>query len=332
MIDGEIKELIHNAKSIGVVSHVRPDGDAIGSALGLGLALANKGKQVQVVLRDGVSSTFRHLPGVDLVKKTFAEECDLYFSVDASDLQRTGGVLADRQPDINIDHHITNTRFAKLNLVDDKAVATCEVLAIHLPSWGLEITREVADNLLTGIVSDSIGFRTNNTTSRSLRTAADLMDVGSDISELHNKALVSRSFEAANYWGFALGRLEREDRLVWTALTLADRQISGYPANDDADLTNILSSIEDKDIAILFVEQSASQTKVSWRSRQGVDVSKIALEMGGGGHPAAAGADLTGTFDEIKLRVLNKTKQFLETLIDDPQNGVQANKNGARNG
>lgn len=332
MIDSDIKELIHNARHIGVVSHVRPDGDAIGSALGLGLALSNKGKQVQVVLRDGVSRTFRHLPGAELVKKAFTEECDLYISVDASDLQRTGGVFGDRQPDICIDHHITNTCFAKLNLVDDKSVATCEVLAIHIPAWGLEITREVADNLLTGIVSDSIGFRTTNTTSRSLRCAADLMDIGSDISELHNKALASRSFEAANYWGYALGRLEREDRLVWTALTLADRQRSGYQSNDDADLTNILSSIEDKDIAVLFVEQSANQTKVSWRSRPGVDVSKIALEMGGGGHAAAAGADLTGTFDEIKSRVLSKTRQYLETIIDEPQNGEQVNGNGANNG
>ena len=119
---------------------------------------------------------------------------------------------------------------------------------------------------------------------------------------------------------------------MWTALTLADRQRSGYQSNDDADLTNILSSIEDKDIAVLFVEQSANQTKVSWRSRPGVDVSKIALEMGGGGHAAAAGADLTGTSDEIKSRVLSKTRQYLETIIDEPQNGVQVNGNGANNG
>jgi bifunctional oligoribonuclease and PAP phosphatase NrnA len=326
MIDEQIRDLINSANTIGIVSHVRPDGDAIGSVLGLGLALKNAGKQVHMVLKDGVVRTFRHLPGTNLVEHAFEEPCDLYIAVDSSDLKRTGGVLGLIQPDINIDHHITNDSYGKVNLIDEKAVATCEVLAQHIPSWGLEITLDVAANLLSGIVSDSIGFRTTNTRPQSLRIAADLMEKGVNISELYYKALISRSFEAATYWGFALGRMERLNRLVWTALTLEDRKNSKYPGNDDADLTNVLSSIEDIDIAVLFVEQSADKTKVSWRSRPGVDVSVIASELGGGGHPAAAGADLDGTFEAIKERVLSRTIEFLEQQGNSKSESLGAKK------
>lgn len=331
MIDQEIKQLIDNATTIGITSHVRPDGDAIGSLLGLGLALDHAGKQVQMVLRDGVSRTFRHLPGADKVKRSFSEVCNLYIAVDSSDLKRTGDVFGGHKTDIVIDHHITNDHYGKVNLIDDSAVATCEILAVHIPNWGLEISQDVAANLLTGIISDSIGFRTTNTTSRSLRTAANLMETGVNNSELHNKALLSRSFEAANYWGYALGRLERNEGLVWTTLTLEDRRDSKYHGDDDADLTNILSSIEGIDIAVLFIEQSADQTKVSWRSRLGVNVSGIALSLGGGGHPAAAGADLHGSLSEVKEKVLKITLDYLESLESDSEIN-QGLKNGVRNG
>ena len=326
MIDQEIRQLITNATTIGITSHVRPDGDAIGSLLGLGLALINAGKSVQMVLRDGVSRTFRHLPGANEVKRAFSADCDLYIAVDSSDYKRTGEVLGTRQVDIVIDHHVTNDRYGKVNLIDPAAVATCEILALHLPEWGLEITKDVAANLLTGIISDSIGFRTNNTTARSLQTAAELMQTGVDNTDLHTRALISRSFEAANYWGYALARLERENGLVWTSLTLEDRKNASYASDDDADLTNILSTIEGLDIAILFVEQGPDKTKVSWRSRQGVDVSGIALSLGGGGHPAAAGADLNGSLEEVKTKVLKITREYLGSLNNDSQSSNRGNK------
>ena len=319
MIDQEIRDLITKAETIGITSHVRPDGDAVGSLLGLGLALLDNGKKVEMVLRDGISNTFIHLPGADLVKRAFDEECGLYIAVDCSDLGRTGNVIGDKKFDIVIDHHVTNDSYGKVNLIDAEAVATCAILAEHMPAWGLEISLPVASALLTGILSDSIGFRTSNTTAQSLRMAADLMDKGADISALYNKALISRSFEATNYWGYALGRLERNNGLVWTALTLEDRHSSKYPGNDDADLTNVLSSIEDMDISVLFVEQKPDQVKVSWRSRPGLDVSNIALSLGGGGHPAAAGADLHGTMEEVKQKVLTLTRNYLDQIESDPQ-------------
>ncbi len=319
MIDQEIRGLLNSTAKIGLTSHKRPDGDAIGSVLGLGLALMDAGKEVQMVLRDGVSHTFRHLPGADLVKRSFKADCDLYVVLDCSDLERTGNVLDGRRADLVIDHHITNEGFGTYNLIDAEAVATSAILAERLPRWNLPITQKIASVLLSGIISDSIGFRTSNTTSKSLRTAADLMDLGADISTLYNKALISRSYETANYWGYGLERLERQNGLLWTSLTLEDRKKANYPGSDDADLTNILSSIEDIDIAVLFVEQSLTKVKVSWRARPGLNVAGIAAGFNGGGHPAAAGVELDGTMEEVKQKILSVTRDYLDHIENDPQ-------------
>ncbi len=320
MTENLIKQKIDQAQHIGVTAHIRPDGDAIGSVLGLGLSLQAAGKQVEMVLKDGVSNSFRHLVGSELIKRSFSADCDLYIVVDCSDLKRTGGVLDGKTVGIVIDHHITNENFAELNLVEPSSVATSAILAQKLLAWGYPITQDVARALMTGILSDSIGFRTSNTTSASLRIAADLMDQGANISELYNKALINRSFAATNYWGFALARLQHEDNLVWTTLTLQDRANSGYSGNDDADLTNILSSIDPLDIAVLFVEQRADLTKVSWRARSGLDISSLAASFGGGGHPAAAGAEISGSLDVVQRLVLEATRNYLDTTKDTDTN------------
>lgn len=314
MIREQIRKALNQAGKIGITAHIRPDGDAIGSVIALGLALRNAGKDVQMVLRDGVSKTFRHLAGSELIQQKFEGALDLYVVVDSSDLQRIGGVLGDHSADVCIDHHITNEKFAKLNLIDPQSVATCAILAELIPQLGLTIDLDVANALLTGILSDSIGFRTSNTNAKALRIAADLMDRGADITALYNKALISRPFEAAKYWGFALQKMEKADGLVWTTLTLEDRKNAAYPGNDDADLTNILSSIDPLDIAVLFVEQKPDLVKVSWRARPGLDISNIAYSLGGGGHPAAAGVEVAGTLLEVKDKVLSITTEYLRSI------------------
>lgn len=320
MIDEKISELINKSARIGITSHIRPDGDAIGAVLGLGLSLTAAGKSVEMVLRNGVSRTFRHLAGSDRVQKSFTEDIDIYIVVDCSDVERTGDVLIGREVDIVIDHHITNRGFGKLNLVEPESVAVCATLAEHMPRWGLPIDRDIASALLSGIISDSIGFRTSNTTASSLRTAADLMDKGADITRLYNKALISKPFESVNYWGFGLAKLERENGMVWTTLSLEDRHNAAYKDDDDADLTNILSSIEDIDVAVLFIEQKPDQVKVSWRARPGVNVAAIADSLGGGGHPAAAGVEISGNLTQVKEMILNTTREYLKTTQQDLDN------------
>jgi phosphoesterase RecJ-like protein len=324
-ISQAIREALTNAKRVLIVSHIRPDGDAIGATLGLGLALQAAGKTAQMVLADGLPRSFRFLKGSDLVHHRGKGEFDLSVVLDCSDLLRTGGVLADQQPDINIDHHITNLNFARLNLVMPEAVATSAILAEFLPEWGFTIDKDIANALLTGVVSDTIGFRTSNVTAHALHLAANLVESGADLPELYNQALVRRSYEAALYWGQGLSRLKQKDRLIWTSLTLEDRIKAGYTGNDDADLINMLSTVDDMDVTVIFVEQKDGRVKVSWRAQPGVDISQIALQFGGGGHAAASGAEIPGNLEEVQEKVLHATFNMLEgksNLKDGNKNAV----------
>ena len=316
-LNSQLKDAFTNSHKVVVLSHIRPDGDSIGAMLGLAFALEAAGKTVQRLNADGVPSVFRHLPGADQIRKKLDGDFDLVVSLDCSDLLRTGGILGETQIDINIDHHITNPHFARINYVDPEAVATSAILAEHLGDWGLQINQNAAITLLSGIVSDTIGFRTPNVTPHTLRLAADLMENGINLSDIYSRALVRRPVEAARYWGRGLTALKQEGRMVWTALTLNDRSEVGYPGNDDADLNNVISNLDGIDISVLFVEQRASHWKISWRAQQGIDVAALAQSFGGGGHPPAAGAEMDGSFEEVTTKVLPATRALLEKANDN---------------
>ncbi len=309
----DVKERLGVAQKVLITSHVRPDGDAIGSLIGLGLALQNAGKTVQMVLADGVPSNFRYLEGSDQVRKEPNGQFDTFITVDAADFKRVGKVFeAYGSPDINIDHHITNERFGEINLVEGQAVATAAMLTKYLPDWGYEITQPIAAALLTGIITDTLGYRTSNMTADVLRYAATLMDTGVDMSEIYMRGLVRRSLPAARYWGAGLSRLESADGIVWSKLSLEDREACGYGGNDDADLINMISAIEGHKVGMIFVEQHDNNVKVSWRAlERGIDVSPVANHFGGGGHAAAAGATISGVLDGIQPLVLKTTKEML---------------------
>ena len=311
---GAIKARLEDSKNIVVASHVRPDGDAIGSLLGMGLALLNAGKSVQMVLVDGVASSYRHLEGSELIVKEPKGDHDTFITVDCADFKRVGKFFENfGQPDVNIDHHKTNEKFGKLNLIEAEEVATAAILTNYLPVWGYEITKPIASALLTGIITDTLGFRTSNTNPSALRLCAKLMETGADLSDLYMRALVKKTFVAARYWGAGLSNMEQKDGMVWSTLTLADRKKTGYGGNDDADLINMLSAIDGNKVGMIFVEQSDSNVKISWRALEnGIDVSKVAKHFNGGGHAAAAGADIPGALSEIKPLVLKTTREMLE--------------------
>ncbi len=307
----EIRSLLHSSSQPLILAHIRPDGDAIASVLGMGLALQAAGKKVQMVLVDGIPAKFKFLKGSDLIRKQIEPGYDLVVALDCSDQKRLGDDFKEFEVDINIDHHITNDHFARQNLVLPEQPATAAVLTRYLPEWGFPITPEMAEVLLTGILTDTIGFRTSNVSADTLRLVANLMENGANLTDLSEKALVSQSYSASQLWGFALSRLEKKGRLAWTSITVEDRQKAGYTGRDDADLTNILSSIENIDVNILFNEQINCKIKVSWRSSAGFDVSKIAQCFGGGGHPPASGAEISGNLIEVEEMILKVTNKYL---------------------
>lgn len=304
---------LNAAQRVVIISHERPDGDAVGSLLALTLSLERAGKNITPVLLEGVPSRFNFLPGADKVTSDIPSDCDVLILVDASDLQRTGFPVETlpRQPDINIDHHPTNTDFAKINIVNPKASATTEILYDVIPQLGLEIDIEVATNLMTGLITDTIGFRTDSVTPRSLEIASKLVSLGAPMAEIYSRTLNQRSFVSAQYWGKGLNRLERENGILWTSLTIEDRKAVGYTGSDDADLVNLLATIEGIQVVLIFIEQIGGKVKVSWRSRPGVNVAEIAFSFGGGGHEQAAGATIEGYMQEIQERVLTATREYI---------------------
>jgi len=311
IIDQSIAERLKASDRFLLVSHVRPDADAAGSLLGLGLALENSGKTVQMILEDGVGR-FTYLPGSEKIKRHAEGDVDMVIILDCSDPQRVGSVLDEYdRPHLVVDHHKTNLNFGEFNIVEPEQVATAGILFDHMPAWGLPLTSDVATCLLAGIVGDTIGFRTPNVDSEVMRKSGALMDLGANLAHIYREELVMKPFTAAQYWGAGLSRLEQDDGLVWTSLTLADREEIGYAGNDDADLVNVLSSVKEAEIALIFIEQPHNMVKISWRARPGTDVSGIAFDFGGGGHAAAAGADVEGTLEDVMGRALIETRKLL---------------------
>ena len=155
-----------------------------------------------MVLADGLSNSFRHLEGSDQIKTRIEEPFDTFITVDCADFKRTGKPFKSlAQPDINIDHHITNERFGKLNLIEGKEVATCAILTNHLPAWGYEITRPIAAALLTGIVTDTLGLPHLQCNAGSHAPDGDLMETGADMPDLYMRGLVSRSLRRGTLLG-----------------------------------------------------------------------------------------------------------------------------------
>lgn len=322
-VNKQIRKKLKKSQRPLIISHIRPDGDAIGSLIAMGLVMQNAGKLPCLVLEDGLPAKYRFLNGSNLIVKKPAEANDLIITLDCSDIRRIGDSFSDFSININIDHHITNEQFGEINLVLPEYPATSAILAEFLPHWGFSLDQNSSSALLMGIITDTIGFRTSNVTPAVLRQAAQLMESGAVLSEIYNQTLISQSFPATLLWGSALSRLINENGLVWTTITLEDRKKAGYTGRDDADLTNILSAIEGSDVSIVFNEENSGKVKVSWRSNAPYDVSRIAQQFGGGGHPPASGAEIEGTLEEVENLILSKTRQYMEELSSkgDLKNG-----------
>jgi phosphoesterase RecJ-like protein len=297
-----------------VITHINPDGDAVGSLLGFGLALRAAGKEVVFACADPVPDLFGFLPSFKEITATPAGAFDLITALDISEASRMGAVgeLIGRPPHLVFDHHVTNGGFGEVNLIDVSAASTAELVAEHLDALNLPLTQPVAECLLTGLVSDTLGFRTSNTSAKSLALAQRLIEAGAVLHTIYDHSLHRRSFAAVRLWAEGLTRIRLADRMVWTTLPLDARKASGFPGSGDADLINVLASVREADVAVIFVERPDGQVKVSWRSVPGVDVSALAVAFGGGGHAPAAGAEVPGTLAEVETKVLAATKAVLK--------------------
>jgi len=297
-----------------VISHVRPDGDAYGSTLGLALTLRSMRNDVQVVNADGLSPLFEFLPeSKDLTKPSpTAPEADrLIIAVDCADQKRLGVVFEQwsRPPDVNIDHHISNPGYAKLNLIDADSPATAQVLYEIITALKWPLTPEVAANLYVGIMTDTGNFRYRQTTAHTFEVAAKLVAAGADPTDLAESCyqsfraerllLTSEVFKAIHF--------ANQNRVAWFCLTPEMYALSGAIPDETEGLIEYLQSVKTVEVAFLLESLPDGLTRASMRSRGTVDVQRICQELGGGGHRLAAGL-------RTKLDPATLEKKLLEMI------------------
>lgn len=302
------------AQSVYIACHIMPDGDAIGSLLALGLALQRLGKACTMACADPVPCKFGFLTGAhDVVSRPPTVE-QVIVTVDVSDIQRLGTLYEEAsfrsRPVINIDHHVTNTRFGTVNLVQPLP-STAEIVHTLLRHLRVQPDSDIAAALLTGLLTDTRCFRTGNVTARQLRTAIALMDAGTSLTELTELLFNREPASTICLWGQALASAQTQGQVIWTEIDHdMMRRCRASPSDADG-LVSFLASTMGVDAALVLREKDDGRIEVSMRAGPGWDVSRVALQLGGGGHPRAAGCTLTGTINAVRERVLSAVEGAL---------------------
>ncbi len=298
---------LQQASRILLISHVSPDSDAIGSVLGMAHALRTLGKSVVPSCADAIRDRFDLLPGrADIVTQA-SGAFDLAVALDCGDELRLGPIWANltnpRPFLINIDHHISNTRFGQINWIDPSAASTAEMVLQLIDQLGVPLTQAIATCLLYGIVGDTLGFRTPNTTPRQLQYAERCMEAGASLYESIEQQFNQRSMGLVCLWGQAIRVLKIKDRIAYTAISRVMRDACGMGVSD-LNLSSFLVSINEVDRAAVLVEKDDGRIEISLRAKRGYNVSNAAVALGGGGHPLAAGATIEGPLDAATQQVL----------------------------
>ncbi len=313
----EVKDAIERAQRIAIITHIAPDGDAIGSCLGLTYLLRGQGKVVTPVCQDPVPFMVNWLPGVDEIAPLPPADVDLIISIDLSSVDRMGDAYDVERfghlPLVNIDHHVTNTYFGTVNWVAPQAVAACEMVYHLAQAFDYPITQRVATYVLTGLLTDTRGLRTANVNARVLRVATHLVELGAPIAEITELAFNRKPLAAIKLWSLALGNLHIEpEGIIWVTITDAMRREAGYEEESDAGLVSYILAAEGMYVSVVFTEKPDGMVNVSMRARPGYDVAQVAFSLGGGGHPQAAGATIEGPLEAAQARVIEALKAMLK--------------------
>ena len=317
----QIVERLRGQQSFLILTHYRPDGDAVGSQLALALLLKDLGKQVAAWNDDPVPAKFRFLPGSDLIQKPPAgkSDFDAVIAIDTSTWQRVGTAadhIGARKHFINIDHHVSNDRFADINWIVPESPASGQIVYDLLRRGGFALTRDIATCLFAAISTDTGSFSFGNTTAPSLRVAAELVEAGVNVAEVSRHVYESYPYARLQLLQLALAdlRIAHHQRVAYYWVTNDMYQQSGANREDAEGMIDYARSIDGVVVAALFEELTEpGKIRVSLRSKHPkIDVNSIARHFGGGGHREAAGARITGAPADVERRVLTTIDAALD--------------------
>ncbi len=306
--------LIRSGTRFLLLAHLYPDGDVLGSQLGLGLSLRAAGRHVVFACHHPVSEPYHFLPGADEVQQWKEGQVghDVVVTLDCPDPSRVGGLLeGSREPDtrvLNIDHHGDNRQYGDVNWIEPGAAATGEMVYELIAAAALPLTPEVAINLYTAIVADTGSFCYSNTTPKTFRIAARLVEAGADPARVAVQLYETRNLAGLHLLGRILQHVETDPdgAVAWVVIGRAEAASPDLPEAED--FVTYPRSLRTAKVAILFRELPG-EVKISLRAKGEVNVARIAAALGGGGHPNAAGLVLKADLAEAKTRVLAAVRE-----------------------
>ena len=308
---------IQKAITIVIIAHEAPDGDAVGSCLAMGLTLKEMGKHPDILMKD-CPANFNFLPGREFVKEeTNVEKYDLAICLDCPTLTRVSidyqKYFENAKVKAEIDHHTKNEMFGDYNIVNHVSPATCQILATSFDYLNIEITKDIATCLLTGIITDTGGFKNTGITRETFDFASECLDKGINIPYVFKQAVFTTTrtkFEAEK---LAMERMEfySDGKIAFTYLTGEDKEKIGLKAGEQDGIVEIGKGIEGVEVSIFLYEKD-NGFKASLRSNDYVNVSEVCFKFGGGGHIKAAGATLNMSFEEAKDAIINEVKKNIK--------------------
>ena len=315
----QIGQALREGGRFAVLSHVRPDGDALGSQLALGLSLKRLGKDVRIWNEEGMLEKYSFLPSANLLTKPSAdpEDVDVAIALDTAIQNRLGTALpAVRSAKvwINIDHHPSNPGYGDLVYINPKAPATGQILFELIRSEKLPIDAAIAENLYVAISTDTGSFQYPNTTARTFEMAAELVRAGVDVGRVSQLTYENYPRRRAELLRDLLGtmRFEANNRVASFSLSLATAKKLGVLPEDNEGLIDHLRAIHGVIVAVFFEELADGKVRVSMRSKsEKVNVCAICEKFGGGGHVLAAGARLPGTLAEVEKKILEEVRDVV---------------------
>ncbi|MBI4709021.1 MAG: DHH family phosphoesterase [Candidatus Portnoybacteria bacterium] len=314
----EAKKIIDQSHRILLVSHQDPDGDALGSMLGLGIALKKLGKEADVFCLSEIPASLQFLPNISQIKKEIDADYDLILGCDYGDCRRLETIASGACPDlpsITFDHHPLKNQTGRLKMIDSDFSSTCEIIYNFLKDNNLEVDKEIATCLLTGIFTDTWSFRHPTATAKTLKAVAELLSLGASFNKIVKLTYQNHIDIKSKIWSKALAgiRLDKELGLVFYFAKHKDLLESGANLSDLSGLSSLLCTVPGAKFSLLLAEFKPGYFDGSLRSLpdKGVDVSYIARGLGGGGHKLAAGFKFYGKPEEVlgKIKELMLEKQ-----------------------
>jgi phosphoesterase RecJ-like protein len=311
----QVVQLIEVNKRFLITSHVRPDGDGLGSGLALYWMLRSLEKEAVVVLRDPVPPAYLVLPGSELVRvqPEVDDRYDAAFVMECSDVDRPGLPGLRNQFVVNIDHHSTTQPFGHINWIDSTSAAVGEMIYNLCKALGVEVTKEIAECIYTALLTDTGSFHFSNTTERTLKIASELVRRGVEPARISQALFYSHPFSRIRLLGLVLSTIERDEtgHIAWVTM---DREMmeTAEAAEDDADgIVNHALSIAEVQAVAFFKELSPGVYRISLRSKGKSNVAKVAELFGGGGHRNAAGCRIEGDFQNVRRRVIESLQHAI---------------------